>query len=203
MSDTENPVAIFISYNSADKQIASNIAIFLAAENIPTWFDEWKVSAGDSIVGEVQEGLKGCTHFLILWSKNSNKSNWVRKELESTIARAIQTKVPRIIPIRLDDTPLPALLADIKYLRYRGGTERDRYDLVESISGKKPSADFIRAIVKKYKEVVRDPDAEGPFEYKVCPECGSDNLEGSSFVSSDEEFYVLGCKECGWSTVSQ
>ena len=83
---------VFISYNKADKKQASGIAMFLAAENINVWFDQWEISAGDSITEEISSGLKNCSHFFILWSENSSKSNWVRRELHSSLSSAIQTE---------------------------------------------------------------------------------------------------------------
>lgn len=74
------PNLIFISYNKADKDVAREIALFLAAENINVWFDEWEIPAGDSIIEQIDTELRGCTHFIILWSKNASKSNWVRRE---------------------------------------------------------------------------------------------------------------------------
>jgi hypothetical protein len=47
----------FISRNRRDKEVAREIAIFLAADNIAARVDEWVVSAGDSIDGRVDEGL--------------------------------------------------------------------------------------------------------------------------------------------------
>src|SRR5437867_13240136 len=114
-------MSTFLSHNSSDKEVAREIAMFLAAENITVWFDEWQISAGDSIVAKIEEGLKDCSHFVILWSQNASTSSWVRRELRSVLARAIETGVPKVIPVRLDATPLPELLADLRYIRFHGG----------------------------------------------------------------------------------
>jgi hypothetical protein len=58
-----NKMNIFISYNKNDKNIATEVALFLAAESLNVWFDEWQISAGDSIVEEIQEGFKSASHF--------------------------------------------------------------------------------------------------------------------------------------------
>jgi len=99
-----NTILVFISYNKKDKEVANEIAVFLAADGVNVWYDEWEISAGDSIVKEINSGLLGCTHFLIIWSNNSAKSHWVKRELESTLAQAIQSGIPRVIPIVLDKT---------------------------------------------------------------------------------------------------
>ena len=60
---------VFVSHNKKDRDIAQQIAVFLTSERIRVWFDEWEVSAGDSIINEIQNGLDSCTHFIIIWSK--------------------------------------------------------------------------------------------------------------------------------------
>ncbi len=114
-----NKMNIFISHNKKDKDIAREIALFLVAENINVWFDEWEISAGDSIIEEIEAGLMRASHFIIIWSKNASSSNWVRKELATILKKAIETKVPKVIPIILDDTSLPSLINDLKYIYWK------------------------------------------------------------------------------------
>lgn len=196
---------VFISYNKLDKNIVKEVAIFLSAENISVWFDEWEILAGDSLTEGINNGLKWCTHFVIVWSKNTAKSNWVNRELSSTLSKTIIKKSPKIIPIVLDNTKLPDLLVDIKYIRYDNGSEKDRNELVKSITGENPSQDFIKAIVRKYHEVIFDYELGDPFGLRACPECGSQNLEGNSFTdyNRDENYYFLKCKDCEWSDWTQ
>ncbi|MBC8275716.1 MAG: toll/interleukin-1 receptor domain-containing protein [Chloroflexi bacterium] len=196
-------ITVFISHNKADRDAARNIALFLAAENINVWFDEWEISAGDSIIKQINKGLLDCTHFIVLWSANSATSKWVRAELESMLSKAIETGNPRIIPVFLDDTLLPPLLQPLKYIRYHGGNEEDRTNIIESISGHKPSQDFIRAVVQKYNEVIYNPDLPGPFPFEACPSCGSKNLKGSGAMIRDDQWYIIQCEECGWGTASE
>lgn len=187
----------FISYNKADKATAEEMALFLVAEGIGVWFDEWEIAAGDSIVQRINDGLRGCTHFLVVWSQHANRSPWVGQELHSTLARAISTGTPRVIPICLDATELPSLLLDIKHLRYESGTEADRREIVSAVNGSGPTQNFIKAVVKKYNEVIADPD--DPVGVKACPRCGSSDLERSSTTDEkrDEVYFAMRCRECG------
>ena len=57
---------VFISHNKADKNQAREIAMFLAAENINVWFDEWDISPGDSITEEISNGLCKCSHMIMI-----------------------------------------------------------------------------------------------------------------------------------------
>jgi hypothetical protein len=201
----------FVSHNIRDKEIAREIAIFLAAENINVWFDEWEIAAGDSIVEKIESGLLDCSHFVILWSINSSKSNWVRRELSSALVQAISDNRLRVIPIVLDNTPLPPLIADLSYVRYQGGTEHDRAEIIRAIANQMPSNTFIKAIVKKYHELVRNSEEEDTLGYIACPKCGSldiepfDEVEVETDVGDDGSalhypIYIAAvrCSDCDW-----
>jgi hypothetical protein len=110
-------MSAFLSHNTKDKEVAREIAMFLVADDVNVWFDEWQVSAGDSIVDKIGDGLKECSHFVILWSANASTSSWVRKELGAAIAKAIESGTPRVIPRASRRPPPPALLADPRYVR--------------------------------------------------------------------------------------
>jgi len=141
---------VFISHNKADKPAAREIALHLVAQDVQIWLDEWEIAAGESIIEKINDGLRDCTHFIILWSKNSARSDWVHRELYSTLSRAISNRTLRVIPVILDDTPLPELMNDILYLQYTGSIH-DTDQIVESVIGHKPSQDFLQAFVQKYR----------------------------------------------------
>ncbi|NTV67095.1 MAG: toll/interleukin-1 receptor domain-containing protein [Chlorobaculum sp.] len=191
-----NKTTVFISYNNHDRTIANEIALYLAAENISVLFDEWEISTGDSITKFINDGLQVCTHFLIIWSNNSAKSKWVKRELQSIISVTTQTDTPKIIPIVLDQTSLPPLISDLKHISYGVGTEEDRANLIMAVTENAPSQNFIRAIVKKYHKVISEDD--GPFGYRACPQCGSTNLKYASNDYCDDIYYVMECLECKW-----
>jgi hypothetical protein len=62
-----------------------------------------------------------------------------KREFQSAIASYVKEGAPRILPILLDDSEVPKLLTDLKYWKYNGGTERDRGEIVSSVTGKSPS----------------------------------------------------------------
>jgi len=205
MNNLYKKYKVFISYNKKDKEIATNIAVFLEVEDITVWFDEWEILAGDSIIEEIELGLEKCTHFIIIWSKNSAKSNWVRKELQSVLCKAIKVGIPRIITVVLDKTSLPELLMDLKYIAYKDDIERDREEIVKSVLGKKPSQSFTKEILKKCKMLIYDNFSNSPLPFRVCPICGSENLQWSSATDyeKDETYYYVKCNDCGWSDWTQ
>jgi hypothetical protein len=180
-------LSVFLSHNRKDKPIARELGLYLASEGVSVWFDEWSINPGHSISASISDGLSKSTHFLLLWSKHAKRSRWVNKEMFSAINLGTRHKPIQVIPICLDKTRLPTLMADLKYIRYKGGTESDRIEIVTAITGKHPSDTYTKAIVRKYNELI-DGGGTG---LRACPECGSSLLD---WIKSSPH-----CKECGWS----
>ncbi len=170
-------MTVLISHTKRDRGPAREAAVFLAAENLSVRFDEWETAAGESIVGQVEQVLRGCSSLLVLWSKHSaeKEGEWVHEELRSALLRAITDRWLRVVPVLLDETPLPDLLADadIKKVRFRTGEEPERRELIRAVSGRNPSADLLRVVLKKYHEVARRASHVSAGGSDTCPKCGS------------------------------
>lgn len=192
-------VRIFISHNVADADSARRVGLYLIAEGLDVWYDEWKLQAGDSLVGSVDSALAVCTQFMLIWSARAAKSQWVTKEHRAALARAIESGHPRIIPVRLDDEPLPSLLTDLVWIRLEDDHEEARAQVIRAISGKKPEFAFARSLVELFNEVVVT-DSEYGVEWHYCPKCGSDKLEkhGAYSLELGEGFGTTRCCECGY-----
>ena len=102
----------FLSYNKADQGLARSVGAHMVLSGLDVWFDEWEIQAGDSIPGKLNEGLAAFDAFVLLWSADANRSDWVRQELQSAIMQAVGGDSRKIVPCLLDKTPLPPLIAD-------------------------------------------------------------------------------------------
>lgn len=193
-------IKVFISHNSKDKHFAREIGLFLAAENINIWYDEWQIPYGGSIPEHINDGLDTCTHFLLLWSENAKCSSWVRTELDAVVHKASSSNntFPVIIPILLDDTPLPPIIASRLSIKYSNGTEEDRYRIIKAVSGNAPSSNYIEAIVKKYHEVIFDEESQDILPFKACPNCGKEHLKHTCANIRDDVWFIVECNFCGW-----
>jgi hypothetical protein len=108
-------VYVFICHASEDKAIAREIAHFLRGLGSDVWFDEWEIKVGESIVQRIDGALGQVTHLLLLLSKHSVDKPWVKKEFSSALMRQLSNNSITVLPMRVDDSPYPTLLADIKY----------------------------------------------------------------------------------------
>lgn len=106
---------VFLSYRSADAPQARVLAGTLRDAGHEVWFDEWRVDLGDSIVERMSAGLADTAYLVLCYSGSGVESPWMSREWMSTLARQLDGRPVRILPVRLTGGAIPAILADLKY----------------------------------------------------------------------------------------
>ncbi len=189
-----------MSHNRADKEVARRLGAQLTLVGSYVWFDDWEVRAGDSIPGAVNDALDTVDTVILVWSANANRSKWVRAELETAITRALEDHSFRVISVRLDETPLPALLRPLKWVDL---SEDDVTRAVNEIMGFATDQDRLRAIQETLDEAhieIRWFHGYGPVV--CCPRCGAgvDRLEPWSGIDHrrDDTYAGFKCTGCGF-----
>jgi TIR domain-containing protein/SIR2-like protein len=110
--------AIFVSYASEDLEAASRLADGLRVAGLEVWFDKNALQMGDDWARSILHGIKGCSLFLPVISRQSlseaNRRRYFWREwMEADdFARGMAPDEPFIIPVMIDDTridhtPLP------------------------------------------------------------------------------------------------
>jgi hypothetical protein len=188
---------VFIAHNSRDKEDAVRLAQALEFEDMAPRIDEWEVTPGDSFVKWMEKTLSESKFLILVWSKNAAESEWVKTEWSSVFPRLVNDSTIKIIPIRLDDEPLPELLRDLVYVRFEENLLNPIKEIVKAVYG--PSRRSHReALAAVQKGVLEDED---PIPVVVCPRCGS--LEVSRKADADEFgshlMLIAECQECDWS----
>ena len=112
-TDKKSP-HVFLSYGSDDRDLAKKIAQRFTEAGIDTWWAEWEISAGDSLRQKIDQGLEGCTHFVILLSPSSIQRPWVNAEMDAGFVKKMNA-TSRVIPLRFDFpvAQLPPLLSGL------------------------------------------------------------------------------------------
>lgn len=191
---------VFLSYNQAEEETARRLGVHLNLVGVDVWFDEWEIHAGDSIPGKLNEGLATFDTFILLWSKNAERSSWVRSELESAIQRGIKERNVRIIPLKLDATELPTLLQPLKWIDL---SSTSIPEVVREIMGFSNERDRIRAIQDVLESAQIEVDYFHGYGAIVgCPQCGAGLGAIEAWSATDYERYDqyagARCRECGW-----
>jgi hypothetical protein len=107
---------VFISYRRNDVREAEKLANEVRAAGHQVWLDEWNINLGDSIVGQINEGLEAANYVVICYSSSGVSSQWMSREWMSVLARQLNGYGIKLIPVQLTGGAPPAILADIFYV---------------------------------------------------------------------------------------
>ena len=114
------------------KPFIRQLAADLTASGVSVWLDEQRIRVGDFIPDKIAQGLVGSDYFLIAMSHNSVGSEWVKKELNNALVNEVQRRKVHILPLKLDDAPIPAIIADKKYADFSRSYKSGLDDLLAS-----------------------------------------------------------------------
>lgn len=92
---------VLISYSTKNKESAYAIRTLLHKNGIATWIAPNDIPAGSKYAAVINKAIKKCLCFLLLLTRDSQKSRWVPKEVERAVNYG-----KTIIPIQLDDVVL-------------------------------------------------------------------------------------------------
>jgi hypothetical protein len=99
---------VFISYSSPDRELANELCTHLEAQGIPCWIAPRDVVPGSNFPGSIVDAIDASKVMVFIFSKSSNSSSHVIREL----MRAVTSNI-LIIPFRIEDI-LPT--KDMDYL---------------------------------------------------------------------------------------
>jgi len=127
----------FISHSTKDKRFVRKLAADLVASGVKVWLDEQRILVGDSVPEKIAQGLAESDFFLIVVSQNSVGSSWVKKELSSALVHEIERRKVTVLPIKLDDSPMPDSIKDKLYADFRGSYDEGLNKLIQSIRARR------------------------------------------------------------------
>jgi hypothetical protein len=109
---------VFLSYAREDLEQATRIEQQLTTVGVAVWRDQQKLRAGLNWPKALGEAIAASDALVMLWSRRAAESSFV--ELEWSVALALKK---RVIPCRLDRSPLPASLAATQAIQPDGIAE--------------------------------------------------------------------------------
>jgi TIR domain-containing protein len=99
---------VFVSHRHLDRDfVEREVTRALAESGIVTWYSAVDIRAGEDFVRSIEEGLMKCDWMIVIVSKHSATSRWVRLEISTALSDPRFEN--RIIPIRVDGTAPEAL----------------------------------------------------------------------------------------------
>lgn len=92
---------VFISYSSKEKNVADGVCHYLEGNGIKCWMAPRDIPAGADYGDLIDEAIKTCRVTVLVYSKNSFVSKWVKGEINV----AFDENKP-IAPFRIDETEI-------------------------------------------------------------------------------------------------
>ena len=91
---------VFLSYDREDSDRARQVALALEKAGHEVWWD-LHVRGGAQFSKVIEEALKAANAVVVLWSKHSIESTWVKDEA------AVGRDTGRLVPVTIDGTEAP------------------------------------------------------------------------------------------------
>ena len=123
---TDGPVQIFVSYSPADERWATWIAWELEAAGYRTMLQAWDFVPGTNFIDFMDRGLSEAAAVVAVLSRHYQNSRYGRLEWQAALRADPDNPSGRLIPVRIDDSPLEGLLATITYIDLVGVTDQNR-----------------------------------------------------------------------------
>lgn len=142
----ERVKALYLAHSSQDKEFARRLAVDASVRGVPVWFDEWEIKVGDSIIDKISRGIDGSGWLAICLSVASVQSEWVKRELNAALMREVDQKIVAVLPLRLDDADMPALLREKRYADFRESYERGLEELMRTLIPEGASSTLLRSV---------------------------------------------------------
>jgi TolB-like protein/Tfp pilus assembly protein PilF len=117
---------IFLSYAHGDRAKAQRLTAILENSDFTVWWDAL-IEGGSRFANSIDEALRKADVVLVLWSKESVESDWVRDEAAHGRDRH------RLVPVSLDGSAPPLGFRQIQVIELAGWHSRADAPQIESI----------------------------------------------------------------------
>ena len=98
---------VFLSYRSVDRKWVINLYDTLRSVGHEVFLDQCVLRGGDQLIRVLEDGLEASQAGVLVWSRESADSEWVRREYHAMEDMAQSTKGFAFVPVRLDEHELP------------------------------------------------------------------------------------------------
>ncbi|MFT7472826.1 MAG: putative ATPase, partial [Kiritimatiellia bacterium] len=116
---------VFISYSSEDRDRVRPLVTTLERGGWSVWWDR-QIDAGTAFDREIEKAIDEAKCIVVIWSKNSVESEWVRTEAGEGLERG------NLVPVMIENVKLPLAFRRIQAIDFAG---EDAFDQIrESVA---------------------------------------------------------------------
>lgn len=109
---------LFLSYSSKDDQVAARLAQNLNTCGVDVWFDAWELRVGDDLHQRIADAIGKSKFVAVVVSGRFDSSKWTRGEVSQALSREKAEARSLVLPLLIEDVPLPPVLANKKFLYF-------------------------------------------------------------------------------------
>jgi hypothetical protein len=131
---TADSFYVFLSYARLDKAYVKNIYLEIKNEGFKPWMDIHNIKGGENWLRAITKAIDESDIFLAILSNNSvSRRGAIQKELKKALDKweGMLLDDIYIIPLRIDDCPIPELLKDLHVIDWEDGKGKNK--LLEAI----------------------------------------------------------------------
>lgn len=111
---------VFLSYRSVNRAWVLSLYDILSELGHKVFLDQYVLKPSDELITVLQDGLDASQAGVLIWSRATRDSDWVRKEYNTLETKATQNKKFIFIPVKLDSEPLPTFASNRIFLDFSG-----------------------------------------------------------------------------------
>ncbi len=115
---------IFLSYSRRDSSTVQALAAALSQKGLSVWLDRSGIQEGDAYDTQIEDAIAQTRVVIVLWSKHSIRSNWVRAEAAYALGKH------KLLPISIDPSEPPLQFLQIQTIDFdgwQGGTDEEAF----------------------------------------------------------------------------
>jgi len=116
----ERSYHVFVSYRSTDRDWALSLVARLEGAGLSVFIDQRELVVGQSLARQLQSALQRSRAAVLLVSRGWLESPWCQQEADVLVKRSVEDPSFQLLPLRLDDSPMPALLDSRVWLDFNG-----------------------------------------------------------------------------------
>lgn len=125
---------IFLSYSRRNSATVQALATALGERGLSVWVDKSGIQEGDAYDTQIEDAIAQTRVVIVLWSKNSVRSQWVRAEAAYALGKH------KLLPISIDHTDPPLQFLHIQTIDFdgwQGGSDGEAFPRLLAALGKR------------------------------------------------------------------
>src|SRR5262249_10334912 len=187
---------VFLSYRSVNRIWVLNLYDVLHHQGFEVFLDQVVLAGGDELIRVLEEGLQQSQAGILVWASRTGDSDWVRREYQTLERQALERKTFCFVPVRLDNSKLPAFAANRVFLDFSsypdGPNGGELLRLLHAITGKPLSPEAAHFAAKQDELAKQQADEIGAAIRNKDPELLVELFDTGGLTW--ETSSALGCK---------